>query len=120
MGWDWSGKSMTVTPATSEMLVCVERVRHDEWLARFEKDPNVRFVGNSAEAAFEGLLDQHRELLPENCGRVEINSDYHRGHLQFLLFPRYLCRDCSGRGKYIGLIHVEPCQTCGGTGLVVS
>lgn len=111
---------MVVTPETSEVLVSVERLRHDEWLARFETNPNARFVGHSAEAAFEGLLDQYQDRLPENFGRVEINGDYHRGLLQFLLFPRYRCIDCSGRGQYIGLIHVEPCRTCRGSGFVVS
>ncbi len=110
---------MTVTPDTSEILVGVERIRHDEWVARFENAPDVQFVGHSAEAAFQGLLDQHQERLPENCGRVEINGDYHRGHLQFLLFPRHRCTDCGGRGQYVGLIHVEPCQACRGSGLVV-
>ena len=98
------------------MLLIAERVGTCRWDCRAEERPEV-----SASAPLP--LEAMRRLcgilgLPASCyvavERTTNRIVFRKGVSE----PTGPCPDCGGSGRYVGLIVVEPCRTCRGSGSI--
>ncbi len=49
---------------------------------------------------------------------VDVHEDLDAALAAFRQTITVTCPDCQGSGKYVGLLVVEPCQACGGEGMI--
>jgi len=104
----------------AEEIIC--RFVGDQWLAHFERKPQVAFGGDMPVRAVRRLLegtDAAPGAYTLLCDRDLSGSGILSRDITWdppeLLRP---CPDCGGRGRYTGLHDVESCRTCGGRKVV--
>ena len=108
---------MPTTSPRGQIRILIQRdPRSNDWVARFKDDPNCHYRSASPEAALNGLLRRNLHKLPAQYGVAEVESNYWKGLIEAVVFPKTACPDCNGSGKYVGLNVIEACATCGGTG----
>jgi hypothetical protein len=94
-----------------------------QWVAHFERTPQVAFGGDLPVVAIRRLLagtEAAPETYPLVCNWDRVGD----GVLHRLVIwqpPRVLfpCPTCKGTGQYVGLSEVGPCKACGGRKMVV-
>lgn len=107
----------------AETRVIVERPPGEtEWNAWFEDDPDECYPGNVPLVALNRLMRARPDRVPRPCGIRPMDAGAPSGRLEFVLYRKSEaskpCPDCGGTGKYTGLVVIENCSACNGTGRV--
>ncbi len=103
--------------------IVVERDLGGLWTAWFSETPEEIQIGRSQGEAVRRLLYRTRDRREPARDIVIDSSACHDGHLEFIVYTATApskCPDCGGSGSYVGLNVIEDCQTCSGTGAIVS
>ena len=109
---------MSELPVTTEKPVRVLAFRAPDgrWRAWLDAEPDVCVSDRTARAAAMQLVEGTPGLDPGSLEIVERS-----GGSGFVVFAvsraeSTPCPDCGGSGQYVGLVVVESCRSCGGTG----
>jgi hypothetical protein len=110
---------MSLHLENSPLRLIVERGTGDtDWLACLESDTKSACGGASIIGAVRRWLDVHKDRFPGPYAAVMAKRESTLDRHVVLLTATTTCPSCNGSGQYVGLVHVEQCQTCAGSGLV--
>lgn len=101
---------------SSRRIVVEQEAGGGRWFAYFANIPRVLFKGSSLALALLRLTDDIRDL--GNYRFEIVTGSEEEGRIEMDLVPivSVVCPECRGSKVYVGLISVEPCLACGGTG----
>jgi hypothetical protein len=101
-----------------ETIICRFDGRADQWVAHFERRPQVRFGAGPPMDAVRRLLNG-TEAIPDTyplvCDADRAGSGLlHRDLIWQPPEVLFTCPACNGSGQYVGFLEVETCKVCGG------
>ena len=112
---------MALPPENKLLCLIVERGPGGrDWSACLEDEPQRGCGGATISKAVRRWLALNRDRFP---GPYAMQLDKQQSTLDrrvMLLTATSTCPECGGSGRYVGLILVENCKTCDGSGLVSS
>ena len=92
------------------------------WVAHFEDAAHIGAGGDMPVVAVRRLLDMTDS--PAGDYRLECDQDMAGSDVLLRTIAwnppalSFVCHECGGRGRYVGLIETEACRTCGGRGVL--
>ena len=89
-----------------------------DWLAWLECEPEQACDGTTIANAVRRWLSVNSDRFPGPYALLLDEQESTLDRRVMLLTAVTNCSECGGSGQYVGLIQIEKCRTCDGTGLV--
>ncbi|MCH7688242.1 MAG: hypothetical protein IH899_16430 [Planctomycetes bacterium] len=110
---------MTLSLGNMPLRMIVERGSAGrDWSAWLESEPHQACGGTTITSAVRRWLSLNSDRFPGPYALLLDEQESTLDRRLMLLTAVTKCSECGGSGKYVGLVLVEECSTCQGTGLV--
>ena len=110
---------MTLSLGNMPLRIIVERSSAGrDWSAWLENETQKACGGTSIASAVRRWCSLNRDRFPGPFAMLLNEQESTLDRRVMLLTAVTQCSECGGSGQYVGLVHVEACRICEGTGLV--